>query len=282
MQGPIGPAGSNGSNGSSAYEVAVSNGFAGDENEWLESLKGEKGDSGEPGEQGLQGPQGLPGEQGEQGEQGPQGLQGEKGDKGEKGDPGNDGVVDPSALNAYLPKSGGAMTGALSMGGQKITDCAAPNVDADVATKRYVDESVAGVTAFSSWSATAPAWSQLPGYGDNTTDGLWVKGQFNSGPFANWEAVSANNMYKVRGAAFCLGSNQQAQNKYIPADNSGGANCWCNIIEVNGALTCGAWSFAGGSVSHSQCNQDCVESCQECVTEGANGSCTRSRLFGGP
>lgn len=40
------PAGKDGENGLSAYEVAIQNGFNGDETEWLESLKGEDGKDG--------------------------------------------------------------------------------------------------------------------------------------------------------------------------------------------------------------------------------------------
>lgn len=59
--GPVGPRGPKGDtglqgpkgdNGKSAYEVAVDEGFSGDEQEWLDSLigpKGDKGDKGEPG-----------------------------------------------------------------------------------------------------------------------------------------------------------------------------------------------------------------------------------------
>ena len=59
--GPVGPRGPKGDtglqgpkgdNGKSAYEVAVDEGFAGDEQEWLDSLigpKGDKGDKGDPG-----------------------------------------------------------------------------------------------------------------------------------------------------------------------------------------------------------------------------------------
>ena len=57
-----------GTRGQSAYEVAVSLGFEGTEEEWLASLKGEKGEQGDKGEQGIQG------------------IQGEKGDKGDKGE----------------------------------------------------------------------------------------------------------------------------------------------------------------------------------------------------
>ena len=68
-----GISGKPGADGKSAYQIAVDNGFSGDEKTWLESLVGKQG------EQGIQGPQG---------EQGPQGLQGETGPQGEKGDDG--------------------------------------------------------------------------------------------------------------------------------------------------------------------------------------------------
>src|SRR5699024_2671492 len=53
--------------GKSAYEIAVEQGFEGDEQAWLESLKGDKGDPG---------PQGPPGVDGADGEQGPPGPPG--------------------------------------------------------------------------------------------------------------------------------------------------------------------------------------------------------------
>ena len=53
--------------GKSAYEIAVENGFVGDEKAWLESLKGpagDKGADGEPGKAGAEGYPGLPGDPG--------------------------------------------------------------------------------------------------------------------------------------------------------------------------------------------------------------------------
>ena len=44
-----------GQDGKSAYEIAVENGFQGNESEWLESLKGESGPAGEQGEPGAKG-----------------------------------------------------------------------------------------------------------------------------------------------------------------------------------------------------------------------------------
>lgn len=54
LRGPTGNTGAQGPQGLSAYQVAVANGFAGTQAEWLASLKGEKGD------QGDQGPAGIP------------------------------------------------------------------------------------------------------------------------------------------------------------------------------------------------------------------------------
>jgi len=59
--------------GASAYEVAVSNGFAGTEVEWEISLHGK---GGEPGKDGDPGSRGLPGTDGAMGERGPMGRNG--------------------------------------------------------------------------------------------------------------------------------------------------------------------------------------------------------------
>ena len=77
--------GGGGADGKSAYEIAVENGFEGDETAWLKSLKGEKGDAGAQGATGPRGPQGEQGEQGPKGDTGPQGQQGPKGDIGPAG-----------------------------------------------------------------------------------------------------------------------------------------------------------------------------------------------------
>lgn len=59
--GAAGTPGSNGEDGLSAYQVAVANGFVGDEAAWLLSLKGAKGDAGEAGSDGQNGADGAPG-----------------------------------------------------------------------------------------------------------------------------------------------------------------------------------------------------------------------------
>jgi len=54
----------------SAYDVAVANGFVGDEEAWLASLAGPQGDAGAAGPQGDQGPAGAPGADGSDGTDG--------------------------------------------------------------------------------------------------------------------------------------------------------------------------------------------------------------------
>lgn len=87
-----GDKGDTGTDGKSAYQIAVDNGFDGDEAAWLESLKGAKGDKGDKGDAFTYGdftPEQLEGLKGPQGERGEQGLQGEKGDKGDQGEKGD-------------------------------------------------------------------------------------------------------------------------------------------------------------------------------------------------
>src|SRR5699024_401948 len=60
--------------GKSAYEIAVENGFEGDEQAWLDSLVGPQGPAGKDGADGAQGPQGEHGPQGPQGEPGADGA----------------------------------------------------------------------------------------------------------------------------------------------------------------------------------------------------------------
>lgn len=68
-----GPKGDNGQDGLSAYQIAVKNGYKGNEQEWLQSLKGPKGDS-------IAGPRGEKGDKGDS----------IVGPKGQDGTPGKD------------------------------------------------------------------------------------------------------------------------------------------------------------------------------------------------
>lgn len=98
IQGPVGPTGPQGPkgdkgedgvighDGASAYEIWLSQGNVGTEEDFLASLVGPTGPQGP---QGIQGIQGETGPQGVQGEQGPAGATGATGATGPKGDPGN-------------------------------------------------------------------------------------------------------------------------------------------------------------------------------------------------
>lgn len=96
--GPAGADGAPGADGLSAYEVAVQEGFVGDEAAWLASLVGPQGPQGI---QGLQGDTGPQGPQGEQGIQGIQGIQGEVGPQGPAGANGADGADGADGDSAY-------------------------------------------------------------------------------------------------------------------------------------------------------------------------------------
>jgi hypothetical protein len=91
-EGPAGPAGADGADGASAYEIAVANGFAGTEVEWLASLEGE------PGIQGVPGGTGPAGADGSAGPQGPAGPTAVSADAGNVVRLGNDGLIFAPAL----------------------------------------------------------------------------------------------------------------------------------------------------------------------------------------
>lgn len=85
-----------------AYAIAVQNGFAGTEDEWLASLKGDRGEKGDTGATGPAGPQG---EKGDQGATGAQGERGEKGDTGAQGEPGTTPNIRIGTVETLLPGS---------------------------------------------------------------------------------------------------------------------------------------------------------------------------------
>lgn len=104
--------GGGGADGKSAYEIAVENGFEGDEKAWLASLKGEKGDTGAKGETGPRGPQGEKGEQGPKGDTGPAGADGKPGadgDPGEKGEKGDTGPQGPQGPKGDIGPAGAGL-----------------------------------------------------------------------------------------------------------------------------------------------------------------------------
>jgi hypothetical protein len=98
-----GPAGADGEDGASAYEIAVANGFVGDETAWLASLVGADGQDGADGADGADGQDGAPGATGATGPQGPQGDPGVDGADGADGA----GVAAGGTSGQVLAKSSG-------------------------------------------------------------------------------------------------------------------------------------------------------------------------------
>lgn len=100
------PSGSgSGADGASAYDVAVANGFVGDEAAWLASLVGPAGATGPQGPAGATGAQGPVGATGATGPQGPAGSTGPQGPAGDTGPAGADG------LSAYEVAVAGGFVG---------------------------------------------------------------------------------------------------------------------------------------------------------------------------
>ncbi len=94
--GTAGEKGDDGDPGESAYEVALSNGFVGTEEDWLASLIGATGPQGP---QGPAGNDGATGPEGPQGPTGPTGATGAAGATGPQGPAGNDGADGADGVN---------------------------------------------------------------------------------------------------------------------------------------------------------------------------------------
>ena len=77
-----------------------------------------------------------------------------------------------ATADAALPRSGGAMTGPIAMGGSKITGLAAPSAPADAVTKAYADAKrfTASAALGTGWSASAPYTQTVPVPGLLETD----------------------------------------------------------------------------------------------------------------
>lgn len=112
--GTPGATGSTGADGKSAYQVAVDDGFVGDETAWLASLVGPQGTQGNPGTAGADGDDGAPGVDGRtilNGTTAPGAGLGEDGDF----------YIDTVAHNLYGPKTTGAWGSATSLVGPQGT-----------------------------------------------------------------------------------------------------------------------------------------------------------------
>lgn len=136
-QGPIGPAGpqglqgERGQDGKSAYEIAVANGYTGDEEQWLASLKGRDGERGQNGRNGFSAYELADGElmygtvekwlnslKGAKGDTGQKGLDGKSATvtigavtTGEMASVTNTGTATEAVLNFVLPAGGGGNNG---------------------------------------------------------------------------------------------------------------------------------------------------------------------------
>lgn len=83
-------------------------------------------------------------------------------------------VTDAMLMQAYILADGTrAMTGALNMGGNKITNLAVPTLDSDASTKRYVDDRINGIDRKASVrAATTAAGGNVSLTGLQTIDGV--------------------------------------------------------------------------------------------------------------
>jgi hypothetical protein len=185
-----------------------------------------------------------------------------------------DSAVQPGALDSYLPKSGGTMTGAIAMGAQKITNLGAPTATTDAATKAYVD----GVVVAGGLNGTSPGW---PALRTMSWDGPhWG---------ATWEVMTKNNTNKVEGVAACLGngSDSKAMTQSnvvngVPDETNWGRNCFCRVSRVNNERVIGAWVFIFMYSASSDCDSRCAAYCSTCVRLNQYNACNRSNLFAAP
>lgn len=120
LPGDVGPT------GPSAYQLWLSEGNVGSEEEFLASLVGPEGPPGIPGIDGAKGDQGDPGPPGQDG------IKGDKGDQGDPGTPGTNGVDgNTTAEIAYSENATGVVTGPVvgSSGASFSTAIVVPNTD---------------------------------------------------------------------------------------------------------------------------------------------------------
>lgn len=194
--GATGEKGERGENGKSAYEIAVANGFVGNEAQWLASLKGRDGSPGRDGRNGLSAYELADGELlfGTVGKW-LESLKGAKGDTGPKGADGRDGVGIPQKLTL----SGNTLT--LSDGGGSVT---LPNQPATNAPTGQANEYEIHGTGMPNGKVSAPVGTT---YVDTVaTNGAlkWIKrtGTDNQG----WEVLTGDTGWRTLTIASKLGN----------------------------------------------------------------------------
>ena len=196
LQGPIGHQGlqgERGRDGKSAYEVAVANGFVGNQVQWLWSLRGSDGARGRDGKSAYEIAEGdlyFGNEQAWLAS-----LKGAKGDKGEPGRDGRDGVGIPQKLTL----SGNTLT--LSDGGGSVT---LPSQSATNAPAGQANEYEIHGTGMPNGKVTAPVGTT---YVDTAaTNGAlkWIKrtGTDNQG----WEVLTGDTGWRTLTIASKLGA----------------------------------------------------------------------------
>lgn len=194
LQGLIGPQGlrgERGQDGKSAYEIAVANGFVGNQAQWLWGLRGSDGARGRDGKSAYEIAEGDVYFGNEQAWLAS--LKGAKGDKGDTGEPGRDGVGIPQKLTL----SGNTLT--LSDGGGSVTLPSQPATNAPAANEYEIHG-----TGMPNGKVTAPVGTT---YVDTAaTNGAlkWIKrtGTNNQG----WEVLTGDTGWRTLTIASKLGA----------------------------------------------------------------------------
>lgn len=233
LQGPIGPQGlqgergQDGLNGRSAYEIAVANGYTGDEEQWLASLKGRDGSPGRDGRNGLSAYELADGELlfGTVGKW-LESLKGAKGDTGPKGADGRDGVGIPQKLTL----SGNTLT--LSDGGGSVT---LPSQAATNTPTGQANEYEIHGTGMPNGKIAAPVGTT---YVDTVaTNGAlkWIKrtGTDNQG----WEVLTGDTGWRTLTIASKLGASYlkvRRKNDTVMYQFGGLSWGWFGIVRRNG------------------------------------------------